>query len=873
MPAISITCDDPTPPPERNVAVISLAPIVFQGQVIINQVHVLEDRHRTTNSSGTLPPPPPPPPSTPTALISSELELSEDVCRHSDCDSGNKNTTTDTTASSAPAGTQPSEADTDSSRRVPTATCATVARNPSNGASGTKRKVKLRRLGSRQNSKTESDSDEEGGSNVVLDAASRRLKRKTSRAKRLNESSSLDKADESAAATVAPSPAVSEEVVFTLILKPGRPIEESVIESAACDPDPLEILEQVHDDDDEEFIVSSNVFVKTKRRIYTPCADQPGAVIGKDIDTTSSASDRADNEPTFAVRSPAASSTDLYPSPEVDVTYRIISNLPPLPQSPGQQRRHTGPSTTFTKEPSPAIRLMIAKYNQRLSVDRRNSSPLQSSGSCSPVAWRSPVLERRIRSTPPVGMSGQVHKSSSAGNMGNELKLTEATTIRHNDAPVSQLVKGVLKSSSAGILTDTFTDARDASALRSSLACDSMQRITVSKYIVDEAYRLSGHEERTEGQFRKNQQTTHQSAVQRKMRPPPLRNATATTTVHNSANSPEGTDAITSSSSKTNNTLPRITRKYDSAKPPSPRLTTSAGRRPSNKLSLDLNLRSSSVPLGATTLSLSPGVDAATAAGLSDRAQRLKRAKEEFLKMSAGYRSACQHLETEVIWRKNRLSDDDDDDDDYNSAAGTSVEIDDDSGITKSASVGMINEKVSTSARRSTTTTTTNTTAKTHTKTPQHGRSGNGGNAVGSKLPRNAAHKATGHSSSTTPMTPAATTPTASTALSKFGFSTLAQKLRRVKLRGNSKELPTPAPTPTTQQHRMDTVTQLCRQSLMVDVPPDASGAGGSGTTAVQKSGSAQTIGGGLGALLFRRQERAAKLKKSRSIGHLDNRG
>lgn len=842
VPAISITFDEPQPPPpERNVAVVSLAPIVFQGQVVINQVQVMDDRHRVY-----LPAPPRPP-----AAGGSELELSDVVCsgtcvdggHMSDCDSGNKNTTTDTTggATSSAAGgdgepgQHPSEQETDADglrRQMASVGAATVCRQLSNGGgSGTKRKVKLRRMGSRQNSKTESDSDEDA-LNVVLDAPSRRLKRKTSRAKRLTESASLDRGDEAI-------PTVVDEVVFTIKLKPIEP-------PTVVDPDPLEVLENLpvddEDDDDDnngitvssEFVVSSNVFVQTKRRIYTPVADQPGAAIGKDI---------GHDEP-----------------------LRLVTNLPPLPQSPGQQRRQVNsPSSpggsSFTKEPSPAIRLMIAKYNQRLScstVERRNSSPLQQhSGSCSPVAWHSPVLERRAMLTPPARVVANpiITKSSSAGNMGRELKLTEVVTIHPADAAVSQLVKGVLKSSSAGILTETWQPHAAVLADRpqnvgvdcsTPLACDSLKKISVSK-IGDCGLPAGADDPKAAGLFRKNSgptsaaSTHHTNAI--------LRKVTRSHRDEPATSTDEATSSIC-------NTLPRITRKYDAtSKPPSPRL---AARRPT-KLSLDLNLRSANPTLVRDTPdTANAAAVAAAAAALSERALKLRKAKEEFLKMSAGYRSACQHLETEVIWRKNRTSengatpndddDDEDDDDDRDDTNGSDAMV-----ITKSASVGMISQKC---AARRRTSETTAAQAATHA-TDGHGLM---------TLPRHATRQCKSQgaiverSAAATATTPPATSPTA-TGSSKFGFM-LAKTLRRVKLRRNSKDL--------------NTVTKLCRQSLMVDVPETQAAAAsenaGCSASAVRKSGSAQTMGG-LGSLLFRRAERAEKLKKSKSIGQLDGSG
>lgn len=75
------------------------------------------------------------------------------------------------------------------------------------------------------------------------------------------------------------------------------------------------------------------------------------------------------------------------------------SGFPPLPQSPIPGRRDHYRLTT--KETAPSIRMMIAKYNQKLTEQQEGaggrSPEVSGSGSASPVAWRSPVAERRVR--------------------------------------------------------------------------------------------------------------------------------------------------------------------------------------------------------------------------------------------------------------------------------------------------------------------------------------------------------------------------------------------------------------------------------------------------------------------------------------------
>ncbi|PSN31702.1 hypothetical protein C0J52_26257 [Blattella germanica] len=74
------------------------------------------------------------------------------------------------------------------------------------------------------------------------------------------------------------------------------------------------------------------------------------------------------------------------------------ASFPPLPQSPNPNRRDL--FKVMNKETAPSIRMMIAKYNQKLTEQDGpggRSPEISGSGSASPVAWRSPVAERRVR--------------------------------------------------------------------------------------------------------------------------------------------------------------------------------------------------------------------------------------------------------------------------------------------------------------------------------------------------------------------------------------------------------------------------------------------------------------------------------------------
>ena len=82
-----------------------------------------------------------------------------------------------------------------------------LTRNLSNGS---RRKTRIRRMGSRQNSKTESDTDDDTTSYVF--EAPRKMKRKTSRAKKNQETQEKVQND---------------DIVYVLKIKPGQVDEET----------------------------------------------------------------------------------------------------------------------------------------------------------------------------------------------------------------------------------------------------------------------------------------------------------------------------------------------------------------------------------------------------------------------------------------------------------------------------------------------------------------------------------------------------------------------------------------------------------------------------------------------------------------------
>lgn len=613
VPDINIIPDDI----EKNVAIVSVCqPPTFHGEVIVNQVQVMDDRSMhnddTNYTNQRLPDSP----------TSSRAQISEQDAKR-------------------------------------------ITKTLSNGS---KRKTKLRRLGSRQNSKTESDSDE-GMQNVVLDAP-RRVKRKTSRAKKISEPEKI--ADEM-------NP--SDDVVYVLKIKPGMKIEQAEIQ--------LDDGVLPASPDANMSSPSNNIFVKTKRKIFTPVEDTHNnieAVIGRDIET-SSGSDRNENEIKYLDNTVCPVESD-----------KLVTNLPPIPQSPGMQRRLDKTKILNQKEPSPAIRFMIAKY------ERRNST---GTGSSSPTAWRSPLMERRIRVQTEKYMC-QITKSSSAGNVRKE---DDRKTSLSSNYEMAHQIKGVSKSSSAGVLNSNkmyLTTSGNSSLCRDSLACDSLENVHSVPKKIPTDLGLCVDEKRL-GFYKKNVDSSgivRMSASTGAIRKIVTKQVYEDDLCKNDDNNDIPLD-------KSVNTVPKIKRKND-GKPPSPRFQ----HRPV-KAYLELNIRNSNLAVRENT---SPS----QIAHLSDRALKLKKAKDEFLNLNRH----C-YCPGEEIW-KNRLS----------QISAGSESSNDECVIVKSASVGVMDKDLKK-------------------------------NIGFVSLPRNAIRPSNSQAT-----------------VEKFGLSTIASKFRKVKLRKNSKDLP-----------------------------------------------------------------------------------
>lgn len=277
-----------------------------------------------------------------------------------------------------------------------------VSRNTSNGS---KRKIRLKRMGSRQSSKTESDSDAETNPDP-----SRKTKRKSNRSKKTLES---DKSFESFQG--------DDEVVYVFKLKPGEKNEVTVnkaVDSAIIDEEPsVKVKVELPPDEQQpetqvHHNLATNAFVKTRRKIFTPVdidGDTINATIGREIDS-SSASDK-NNEI----------------DKKTELSHETIKDRVEIP--PELQLIGLASPKMPRKDLSPSIRLMIDRYH--FNFDKKSNSP-NSSGSCSPI-WRSPILDRRVRKQS-VEYQNKI-SGISQSNSANDIKEVEQeqTEVNNNE--------------------------------------------------------------------------------------------------------------------------------------------------------------------------------------------------------------------------------------------------------------------------------------------------------------------------------------------------------------------------------------------------------------------------------------------------------
>ncbi|KAF5270972.1 hypothetical protein FQA39_LY08275 [Lamprigera yunnana] len=167
------------------------------------------------------------------------------------------------------------------------------------------------------------------------------------------------------------------------------------------------------------------ILVKTTRKIFTP-------IVNTDI--------------------PSLTDKQYSSIVENEKIDKPIVHLPPPKASPAPQRK-------ASKEISPGIRLMLTKYNQLISK-QENAAVNKSagnSGSASPVAWRSPVSERRVRAQRERYMeeiqrigNQEVKKSASVNFLHLEKQMELSLLADAKDTVPSN--KGILRSTSASVI-------------------------------------------------------------------------------------------------------------------------------------------------------------------------------------------------------------------------------------------------------------------------------------------------------------------------------------------------------------------------------------------------------------------------------------
>lgn len=173
------------------------------------------------------------------------------------------------------------------------------------------------------------------------------------------------------------------------------------------------------------------VFVKTTRKLFTPIIEKatsqvkPGLVKSLSLPTARSQDEQLKVVPNKEEGDlPVQSGSITASASTAEDRKEPQTRLPPVPGSPTPQRK------ILKDNMSPNIRIMLARYNQKISEqDASGRRSGGSSGSNSPVAWRSPTFERRVKAqtekyqeevkkqSPLLGERREVQKSASVGIM------------------------------------------------------------------------------------------------------------------------------------------------------------------------------------------------------------------------------------------------------------------------------------------------------------------------------------------------------------------------------------------------------------------------------------------------------------------------
>lgn len=148
--------------------------------------------------------------------------------------------------------------------------------------------------------------------------------------------------------------------------------------------------------------------------------------------------------------------------------------IPPLPNSPSSARKSS------CKEAAPSIRMMIAKYNQKIS-EQENASEA-GSGTASPIAWRSPISERRVQ----VQLEGtNFLKHGGKFNRAEVQKSASASIIRPPESmsrnTSSESLRGILKSSSVGAMKPFIIPELQAKTEETTQSASALRALRIKK--------------------------------------------------------------------------------------------------------------------------------------------------------------------------------------------------------------------------------------------------------------------------------------------------------------------------------------------------------------------------------------------------------
>lgn len=632
-----------------------------------------------------------------------------------------------------------------------------------NLSTGSRRKVRLRRMGSRQNSKTEeSASSEDEAMNIVLEAP-RKVKRKTSKCKKYDEATTVSN-DPQGGGHISPA----DDVVYVVKLKPSLANETEVTYDFTTTPSTTGHVELITDGKKDDLIpgpLTASVLIKTKRKIFSPVksnsAGEITAVTGVELESVNTEDEAI----------PVGQSK---PSESVTSSDHTIKK-PPLPQSPRLQEQR---KINANKEMAPNIRLMISKYNNKLVSDTTKSPE----GKSSP--WQSPVFDRRVQKQAAQFQEGfgSLSKSNSAGNvkpvlspiLSAKIKKSQSSKECFNNKSINNEEKKRLEGSSSKELEneayfdakESFDDYYDTVLSYDTLKKKLIKDLEAQKTVCDDICKLAEDVEKSWLEQRKKDAS--KGAVKKIQK--------------------ETTSSYTRSVSllEEANTGPKILRKHDQNRP---LLQTSISVSPDSSYGETINKPPKSP--------------------LSQRAEKLRKAKEEFLQMSILLPNVSSNTDNEPIDKSlNRLSQ-------ISTATCSSI---DESFIRKSKS----NEST---------------------------RLGDTASVDRHSSPLQSSSYSKDNRSETSG--------------SRFNLSGLATKFRQIKLRKNSKEL----------AGREGAITALCRQSLKADITGESLKAEITSTSSRSSLNDGINVSKSMSSHILSRifRPNREKLKKSRSLGLLVN--